>query len=80
MNFFFGTKPDRKFVQALIRCRHTENEGLLLLFKQKLDETKASLVTTDDESQLRRLQGRAKALQDFLEAVEESPLVLERLK
>jgi len=80
MNLFLENRPDRKYVQALNKCRLPENEGLIQLFKHKLDETKASLVTADEEHLIRRLQGRARVLQDFLEAVEESSSILERLK
>lgn len=53
---------------------------LISLFNTKLEETKASLISADDMVRLHRLQGRAEALVDFLEAVEQSPSVLERLK
>lgn len=49
------------------------------LFKQLLDDTKTSLVEADGDH-FRRLQGRAKVLQDFLAAVEQAPQVFERLK
>jgi hypothetical protein len=53
---------------------------LTKLFRQKLEEVKTSLVIADDEHLLRRLQGQAKVLQDFLEALETAPTVMERLK
>jgi len=79
MNIFLDGRSDRKAVSALVRCRHPENEGLLSLFKQLLDDTKTSLVEADGDH-FRRLQGRAKVLQDFLEAVEKSPSIIERMK
>lgn len=79
MNIFLDGKSDRKAVAALMRCRHTENEGLLSLFRQLLDDTKTSLVDADGDH-FRRLQGRAKVLQDFLAAVEMAPQVFERMK
>ena len=79
MNLFLDGSSDRKAVAALVRCRHPENEGLLLLFKQLLEDTKTSLVEAEGD-RVRQLQGRAKVLQDFLEAVEKAPSVLERLR
>lgn len=79
MNIFIDARSDRKDVAALARCRNPENEGLVSLFKQILDETKTSLITADGDN-FRRLQGRAKVLQDFLEAVEQAPQILERMK
>jgi hypothetical protein len=50
-----------------------------VLFKQLLEETKSSLIEADGD-RFRQLQGRAKVLQDFLEAVDKAPSILERLK
>jgi hypothetical protein len=80
MNLFIGVKPDRTTLGLLSRYRGQEHEGLAKLFRQKLEEVKTSLVIADDEHLLRRLQGQAKVLQDFLEALETAPSVLERLK
>ena len=79
MNLFLDGGSDRKAVSALSKCRQAENEGLLLLFKQLLEETKSSLVEADGD-RFRQLQGRAKVLQDFLEAVDKAPSILERLR
>jgi hypothetical protein len=79
MNIFLDGSSDRKVVSALSRCRSSENEGLLLLFKQTLEETKSSLIEADGD-RFRQLQGRAKVLQDFLEAVDKAPSILERLR
>jgi hypothetical protein len=79
MNLFLDGGSDRKAVSALAKCRQAENEGLLLLFKQLLEETKSSLVEADGD-RFRQLQGRAKVLQDFLEAVDKAPSILERLR
>ena len=57
-----------------------ENEALLSLFKLKLEETKSALIEAEDPVRIHRLQGRAEILRDFLEAVEQSSSVLERLK
>jgi hypothetical protein len=79
MKIFVGQKPDRKHIQALYRCKLPENEALLELFKTKLDEVKTSLVQAEDPVRIHRLQGRAEVLADFLEAVEKSREVLDRL-
>lgn len=79
MNIFLDGRSDRKAVAALVKCRHPENEGLLSLFKQLLDETKTALISADGDY-FRRLQGRAAVLHDFLEAVDKSPQILERMK
>ena len=79
MKIFVGQKPDRKHIQALYRCKHPENEALLDLFRMKLDEVKTSLMVAEDPIRIHRLQGRAEALTDFLEAVEKSPEILARL-
>ena len=79
MNIFLSGKSDRKSIAALVRCRSQDNEDLLRLFRQILEETKTALVTADGDY-FRRLQGRAAALQDFLEAVDQSPQIYERMK
>jgi hypothetical protein len=79
MKIFIGHKPDRKHMQALNRCKHPEQEALLDLFKTKLDEVKTALIQAEDPVRIHRLQGRAEALTDFLEAVEKSQEVLARL-
>lgn len=67
-------------MQALFRCKQPESEALLSLFRAKLEEVKSSLVSADEPIRMYRLQGRAEALADFLEAVEKSPEILERVK
>ena len=66
-------------MQALARCKLPENENLLALFRAKLEETKAALLETEEPARIYRLQGRAKVLAEFLEAVEKSQEVLDRL-
>lgn len=80
MKIFIGQKPDRQHMQALIRCKLQENEPLLALFKTKLEEIKLSLVVVEEQHRMYRLQGQAQALSDFLEAVEKSSEVFERVK
>ena len=80
MKIFIGQKPDRQHMQALNRCRLDENGALLDLFRKKLEETKQSLIIADDLVRIHRLQGRAEVLSDFLEAVEKSPEIFDRVK
>ena len=79
MKIFVGQKPDRQHILALYRCKLPENEALLALFAAKLEEIKTLLVVAEDPIRIHRLQGRAEALTDFLEAVEKSPEILARL-
>lgn len=80
MKIFIGQKPDRQHMQALQRCKLDENGALLDLFRKKLEETKESLILADDLVRIHRLQGRAEVLSDFLEAVERSPEIFDRVK
>lgn len=80
MKIFIGQKPDRQHMQALNRCRLDENGALLDLFRKKLEETKQSLIIADDLVRIHRLQGRAEVLSDFLEAVEKSSEIFDRVK
>ena len=63
----------------MYRCKLSENEALVDLFRIRLEEVKTSLVAADDPVRIHRLQGRAEALSDFLEAIERSPEILARL-
>ena len=80
MKIFVGQKPDPQHMQALVRCKLGENGALLDLFRKKLEETKNSLVVADDLVKLHRLQGRAEVLADFLEAVERSQEIFDRVR
>ena len=80
MKIFIGQKPDRQHMSALQRCKLDENGALLDLFRKKLEETKNSLIVADDLVKLHRLQGRAEVLTDFLEAVERSSEIFDRVK
>ena len=79
MNMFLGQKPDRQQMQALMRCKLPENEALLGIFRARLEETKTLLISAEG-TRLARLQGRAEALTQFLEAVEKSPEMFELVK
>ncbi len=80
MKIFVGPKPDRQHIQALLRCKQPEMAALVELFKARLEETKSALVVADDYHRICKLQGRAEVLADFLEAVEKSQEVFDRVK
>lgn len=80
MKLFVGLKPTRSQMQAFLRCKQPESEKLLEVFKERLEETKTALIYADDPVRISRLQGRAEVLADFLETVEKSSEILERLK
>jgi len=80
MNIILGTKPTRQELMALTRLRQPEHGAVLELVRARLADIKDSLVTAADPDHIRRLQGHARVMQDFLEAVETAPEVLERLK
>jgi hypothetical protein len=80
MKIFIGQKPDRQHMFALQRCKLDENGALLDLFRKKLEQTKDALVLAEDSVLIHRLQGRAEVLADFLESVEKSTGILDRVK
>ena len=80
MNIILGTKPTRQELTALSRLRQPEHAALAELIRSRLDDIKDTLVGTSDLDHLRRLQGQARVMLDFLDAIEKSPEVLERLK
>jgi hypothetical protein len=80
MKIFIGQKPDRQHMFALQRCKLDENGALLDLFSKKLEQTKDALVLAEDSVLIHRLQGRAEVLADFLESVEKSTGILDRVK
>jgi hypothetical protein len=80
MNLFLAGQTERKYLEALNKCRFPELENLLLLFKEKELETLRSLAEADESARIYRLQGRAKVLNDFLEAVQQAASILERTR
>jgi hypothetical protein len=80
MKIFVGNKPTRQQMQALQRCKLPESEALLDVFRVRLEETKTALIHAEEPARISRLQGRAETLFDFLEAVEKSSEIYERLK
>lgn len=67
-------------MQALSRCKLPENEALMDLMKHTLYEIKSRLVEAEQPSRISQLQGQAKLILDFLDAVEKSQEILARLK
>ena len=76
MSNFLGHKPDSQHVRALYQCR---DGRLVEVFKAKLAEIQDSLVKATDTVTIHRLQGKALLITEFLEAVEKSPEMLERI-
>lgn len=66
---------DLQAIKALTRLREPGNEAFLRLIQAELDSAKQKLVHASDMVQVHRLQGRAEALNDLLEAVKDAPKV-----
>lgn len=67
-------------MQALMRCKLPENEALVDLFRTVLFDIKSRLIEAEQPSRISQLQGQAKLVLDFLDAIEKSPEILSRLK
>jgi hypothetical protein len=78
MNLFIGGRHNRQHIQTLLTCKQIGS--LEPLFENVLNEIKTALVRADDTAVIHRLQGRAQVIEDFLEAMEQAPSVMERLK
>lgn len=81
MNIFLGSKPNKQHIKALhdLKLQGTESP-LVAMMIEALTQARDALMVADDPVRIHRLQGQANALQDFLEAVEKSSEVLERLR
>lgn len=66
---------DVQAIKALTRLREPSNEALLRLIEAELDTAKQKLVHASDMVSIHRLQGRAEAFADLLEAVRDAPKV-----
>lgn len=75
---FIDHKLDRQYYRALADCR--QQPKLLELFQIRLEEVKEQLTKATDTQVIFRLQGQAYVLNEFLDAVQKSPEVIERLK
>jgi len=71
---------DRQQLSALARCKAPDMQPLLKLFENSLEDLKTSLTRVDETDYFRRLQGKAQVIEDFLKAVEDASLNLERLR
>jgi len=73
------SQADEKVLASLLRMKAAEMEPLLTFFKKSLEQTKTALIRAEGDT-VARLQGRAGVLQEFLEAVETSASVLEKVR
>jgi len=69
---------DQQHVKALLRLKETGETALLGLFETEAELAKARLVKATDMVTIHRLQGRAEAFEDLLEAIEEAAKVVNR--
>jgi hypothetical protein len=69
---------DIQVVNALVRTREPGNEALIRLFSAELESAKQKLIHATDMATVHRLQGRAEAFYDLLEAVNDAPKVENR--
>lgn len=69
---------DIQAVKALVRLREPGNEALLRLIQAELESAKQKLIHAADMVTVHRLQGRAEAFNDLLEAVQDAPKVEQR--
>jgi|TARA_R100000951_G_scaffold53281_1_gene44971 hypothetical protein len=69
---------DTQAVKALMRFREPGNEALLRLLEAELETAKLKLVHAADMVQVHRLQGRAEAFADLLEAAKDAAKVENR--
>jgi|TARA_B110000977_G_scaffold201733_1_gene298140 hypothetical protein len=62
-------------ITALTRLREPGNEAFLRLITAELESAKLKLIHATDMAQVHRLQGRAEAFVDLLDAVNDAPKV-----
>ena len=75
------TKPDTTALTSMDRLRHMQEWALLrACLVAELNAAKDLLVASNDALITARLQGRAKALQDFVALVDDAGAVLERVR
>lgn len=79
MNIFDGGRHPQQ-LHALNRCNSPDLEPFKQLLAEVISDIKDSLVRVDEEQRFRRLQGRAEALEDLLQAIERAPDLMERLR
>jgi len=66
---------DKRALDALVRLKEPHMKWFLDLVDSELEDAKRKLVYTGETDALRRLQGRAEALEDVLRAVEDASKV-----
>jgi hypothetical protein len=75
------TKPTDKEVLALARLARSDDGKVFMEYAARaLMDVKDRLVSADAESTIRRFQGRADALQNLIEALEEAPDLVVKLE
>ena len=75
--FNSATTPQLKTV---VYCRANGMEPLAEMFESALEDVKAALITATDTVYIHRLQGKAQALNDFIELLETAPQIVARMK
>lgn len=63
---------DRQEIEALSRLREPGTQPVLRLIASELEATKQKLVYAGETDVIRRLQGRAEALEDLLRAADDA--------
>lgn len=71
-------QADVRVLGALKKMRAPEMQPLFEFFKKQLEDSKNALVLSDDD-RFRSLQGRAKYLQDLVDAVDNAADIPERV-
>lgn len=66
---------DPQSVQALKRLKEPSGEALVKLWRDEVESAKTKLVHARDMDSIHRLQGRAEAFQDLLDAAEDAAKV-----
>ena len=75
------TKPDIQTLRALYGLsRHSGGEEVLKLLQAELDATLIRLTVARDADDMRRLQGRAQFVSEFIECIRSAGDTLEKLR
>lgn len=70
---------DAQHIQSLLKIKEAGSANPFLAFLEgEIKDAAARLIKADDTVTIHRLQGRAEAFQDLLDAIEESPKVVKR--
>ena len=71
-------KLEPQHLEVLQRCRSAEFAPVVEVFRLIHSQTLSALTKADDATALYRLQGRAAAIDDFLQTLEKAPDLLRR--